>query len=493
MLPLSLLTSLSNNLASWPLLLPEGILATTLALLLVPGSFIPQRYRSWLPFITLVSLALAGFSKYRLSTRLASPTFLFNHLLILDLPGIFFSLLLIGMTVLWVLWEPPQPLPASRPASPTAGVLVLGVLLGSCLLVMAFHWLPLYLGVTLISLASALMIGSQATPLSAAAGLKYLLYSMVATALMLWGMGYWYGYTGTLAWAYPAAELRMAAWSGVIVPPVLLLCLSSLLFLLAVAPYHFWLPDVYQGARPATVAYLSTVPKLAALAALWRISQQFLPQLGPVYYTQVQQGLAGLALLTLVIGHTAALLQNNLQRILAYGAIAQGGLLIAGVAALPDSQTGLLYYSVLYAVMNLAAWWSSETLQHLAGSSSLQGLAGLGRQFPVLGVSVTIIMLALVGLPPTAGFTGKLLLLTGLWEATQHTGSLRYGALLLTSLVGTVCSLYYYLRLPYVLFAQPVTQASPPPGSVPRRATMLLGLLALLLLAAFGAGSRLLP
>lgn len=492
----TLLSSVSDNLASLPFFLPEGSLAATLVLVLLLAGFIPQYQHYWLRPLTLVGLALAGFSKYRLSVLLEAHTAfsLFNGLLILDQPGIFFSLLLLGITVPWVLWGSPQASPASRPAvEPVRGVLVLGILLGSCLLVMAFHWLILYLGLTLISLASALLLGSESMPVSTSASLKYLLYSMIATTLMLWGMGYLYGYTGTLALVHPDLALRLVALPGAVLDTVLLLCLSGILFILGATPYHFWLPNVYQGAHPTAVAYLATVPKLAALAALWRLCQQFLPQLGAVYHAQVQQGLAGLALLTLIIGHTAALLQNNLQRLFAYGAIAQGGLLIAGVVALPGSQAGLMYYSGLYTVMTLAAWLSIEVLQYLTRGTSLQDCVGLGRQFPGLGVSVTVIMMALIGLPPTAGFTGKFLLLAGLWEASRHTGSPIYLALLVAGFVGTIFSLYYYLRLPYILFSQAGTRPSTKPETLHWGASMVLGLLAMLLLVAFGMGSRWLP
>jgi NADH-quinone oxidoreductase subunit N len=159
-------------------------------------------------------------------------------------------------------------------------VLILGILLGSCLLIMAFHWLTIYLGLALISLASAPLIGSQTTPSSAEASLKYLLYSMATTAVMLWGMSYLYGFTGTLALNPPGLELALRGVPGYAVLGVLLLCSSGILFVLAAAPYHLWVPDVYQGAPAAAVAYLSTVPRLATVAVLLRFFHQFLPQLG---------------------------------------------------------------------------------------------------------------------------------------------------------------------------------------------------------------------
>lgn len=479
--------SVLDNLASLPLLLPEGLLASTLVVVLGLAMLLPRYQRYWLRPVAFVGLGLAGYSKYWLSSQLGRGTALplFNQLLVLDPLAVFFCLLLFSLTWPLLLLVPPQ---AQHDADPAAGpvyaVLVLGALMGSCLLVMAFHWLTIYLGLSLVSLASALLIGSYTTPLSTAASLKYLLYSMATTAVMLWGMGYLYGLTGTLALAHPDLPLRLQALPGAVVLTMLLLCLSSILFVLAAAPYHGWVPDVYQAAPATVVAYVATVPKLAAAGVLLRLCQQFLPHLGPILQAQAQQGLAILALLSLIVGNAAALLQNNLQRLLAYGSIAQGGLLMAGIVAMPSSQAGLLYYSVLYGVMSVAAWLGIQVLQHLTGSVRLQDCVGLGRQLPVLGTGITVVMLALVGLPPTAGFTGKFLLFTGLWEHAQRTSSPLGMALLVASLLSTVLSLYYYLKPPYVLFSKPPQRAPIRPRTV-QAAPVLMGLLAILLLVAF--------
>ena len=487
MLHSPIFSSILDNLASLRWLLPEGLLASTLVVVLGLAMFLPRYQHYWLRPVAFVGVALAGYSKYWLSSQLGQDTALplFNQLLILDPLAVFFGLLLLSLTGLLLLLVPP---PAQHAADPAAGpayvVLMLGALLGSCLLVMAFHWLTIYLGLSLVTLASALLIGSHTTPASTAASLKYLLYSMATTAVMLWGMGYLYGLTGTLALAHSDLPLRLQALPRAVVLTMLLLCLSSILFVLAAAPYHYWVPDVYQAAPAIVVAYVATVPKLAAAGVLLRLCQQFLPHLGPILQAQALQGLAMLALLSLIVGNAAALLQNNLQRLLAYGSIAQGGLLMAGIVAMPSSQAGLLYYSVLYGVMSVAAWLGIQALQHLTGSGHLLDCVGLGRQWPVLGTGITVVMLALVGLPPTAGFIGKFLLFTGLWAHAQCTGSPWSMALLAASLLSTVLSLYYYLKLPYVLFFKPPQQAPIKPRTV-QAAPILMALLAILLLVAF--------
>ena len=485
-----ILQSVLDNLASWPLLLPEVLVTATLVTILVLAFWLPRYKHYWLRPVAFAGTFLAWCSKYWLSNQLEIHRTLplFNQLLVLDPLAVFFCLLLLSITLFFLALNPPQ---ARSPLDVTYVVLLLGTLLGSCLLVMAFHWLTIYLSLTLLSLTSALLIGSQKTPHNVEASLKYLLYSMVMMAMMLWGMAHFYGFTGTLSLNYPGFEQCLQAMPAGIALTSLLLCLSSILFVLTAVPYHFWVADVYQGAPAAVVAYLSTVPKIATIAVLLRIFHQFLPQLRPVLQEYAHQGMAMLALLTIIVGNAAAVLQNNLQRLMAYATMAHSGLLMAGIAASTSSQLGVLYYSATYGVMNLAAWLGIKILQHLTGGVNMQDFAGLGRKFPVLGSSITLVMLSLVGLPPTAGFTSKLLVLTTLWGQMQRAGSFVFVALLIASLLSTVLSLYYYFKLPYVLFGK-ATQAPLTTPSTSRADQMVLWCFTILLLVGFFAADRLL-
>jgi NADH-quinone oxidoreductase subunit N len=490
--PTLVLQSVLDNLASWPMLLPEALVATTLVFILVLEFFFSRYQCYWLFPVAFTGIALAWCSKYWLGSQLALHRTLplFNQLLVLDLLGVFFCLLLFSITLFFLFLSAiPQ---AHLPLKTAYVVLILGILLGSCLLIMAFHWLTIYLGLTLISLASAPLIGSQTTPSSAEASLKYLLYSMATTAVMLWGMSYFYGFTGTLALNHPNLEFFLRDVPGYMVLAVLLLCLSGILFVLAATPYHLWVPDVYQGAPAAAVAYLSTVPKLATVAILLRLFHQFLPQLGAELQVYVQYGIATLALLTIIVGNAAALSQNNLQRLMANAVIAQSGLLLAGIVASTNSQLGVLYYSAIYGVMGLAAWLGINILQHLTSGVHLHDFSGLGRQFPVLSSGITLVMLSLVGLPPTAGFIGKFLVFTALWEHMQRTSSFLSAALLVASLLSTVLSMYYYLKLPYVLFCRvPQVPISIMPKVNKVEQIILWCLVTLLLVGFFAAGNLL--
>ncbi|MHA7878052.1 MAG: NADH-quinone oxidoreductase subunit N [Bacteroidota bacterium] len=486
------LKNVIDNLTSCPQLLPEILIVITLGSILVLTILLPQYQRYWLFPVVFLGTLLAWYSKYWLGNHLVlAPAIpLFNDLLVLDPLAIFFCLLFISITLFMLLLRPHQASPTvSNAYGPAYVVLILGILLSSCLLVMALHWLTLYLGLTLLSLTSALLIGNHRTPHSAAASLKYLLYSMVTTALMLWGIAHLYGFTGTLALNSTSLSLSLPPLPTYIVLASILLCLSNLLWVSATVPYHFCIPDVYQGAPAYVVAYLSTIPKLTAIAVLLRIFRQLWPQLSPMLQEHTQQGIAVLALLTITVGNTAALRQKDLRRLMAYGSIAQGGLLLAGVAVSSSSLVGVLCYGTVYGIMGFATWIAIKQLQDITGSTYLQDCAGLGRQFPILSSSITLVVLALIGLPPTVGFSGKFLLFITLWKHIQQTGSYLFLILLVASLLGTVLSLYYYLKLPYMLFCKTSGPAIAPYHRSQRDGMLLWCLAALLLVGFFTANS----
>lgn len=486
------LRSVLDNLTTWTWLLPELSIVTTVVVILVLTWLMPKYQRYWLFPATFVGVFFTACGKYWLGQRLDSQhtIALCNQLLVINPLVIFFCWLLASTTLLMLSLGTPKTRSASKETyRSTYVVLLLGILLGSCLLMMASHWLTAYLSLTLLSLASTILIGMHATPRSTEASLKYWLFSMATTAVMLWGMSYFYSIMGTLS-------LRQVNWRPDlehvprhILPGILLLCLSGIFSLLAAVPYHFWLPDVYQGAPAFTVAYLSTIPKLAALVFLFRFFHESLPQLDPIIAKYSQSGIAILSLLTIIVGNTASLMQSNLQRLVAYGSIAQGGLLMASITASTNSPLSILSYGTIYVVMNLAAWLGVRLLQQYLDTHDvpIQHCGGLGRQFPVLGSGITVVMLSLIGLPPTMGFLGKSILFAGLWEHIQCTGSFISTALLVSSGLGTTLSLYYYARIPYQLFCG-AAQECPPLVHVNHTEQVVFGcLVALLLLGFFAA------
>lgn len=489
-----ILSSIHANLESWPLLLPELWLVATIVVVLIIGWTFPQYQHYWLIPLALGGTALAWYSKYWLGSRalIAMPNaFLFNRLLILDQLAVFGCLLLLSITLCLLFLIPASPhLASERSYRLTHVVLLLGASLGSCLLTMACHWLTIYLGVTLVSLSSTLLISNYTTPKNLAASLKYLLYSMVTSNMMLWGMSYYYGFTSTLSLTCTGLATSLQQLPSHLLLVVLLLCMSSVFYMLTVVPYHFWIPDIYQASSTEIVAYLATIPKMAAFFSLLRVFDLLVPQLDTMGQAYISNSIGLLALLTIIVGNTAALAQAHGPKLLAYSHIAQGGLLMAGLATYPSSQIGLLYYTVAYSIMGLATWVGLSALQYLAGSARWKDFAGLGKKFPLLGSNITLIMLALSGVPPTANFVGKLLILTALWEYAQCMANQPlFIVLFVASLFSTIFSMYYALKLPYVLFDVP-SQSSTNLTHSHTRTHWILGILAMLLLIGFLAADH---
>jgi proton-translocating NADH-quinone oxidoreductase chain N len=290
------------------------------------------------------------------------------------------------------------------------------------------------------------------------ASIKYYIFGTVSAATMLYGLSWWFGVAGTTSLETVGRELAEAPDAVVVASTALVL--FGLGYKAALVPFHFWTPDAYDGAPLPVAAYLSVLPKLAALVALARVLPLALPGDTAGWTTAI----AVLAAATMTLGNVAALPQRNVVRLLAYSSIAQSGYLLMGVAALEASDQGLpalVYYALAYAAMNLAAFAVVLAVQRERGSVDLDAYRGLGRTHPWWTAVLILAFLSLLGLPPLAGFVGKLELFTAAIDADQ-------AWLAVVAVVNTVISLYYYLRViaPTVLDAAPaeLTRVTAPAG-----------------------------
>ena len=279
------------------------------------------------------------------------------------------------------------------------------------------------------------------------ASIKYYIFGTVSGAAMLYGLSWWFGLAGTTSLAEIGRALAGAP-DGIVIGSTALV-LFGLGYKAALVPFHFWTPDAYDGAPLPVAAYLSVLPKLAALVALARVLPLALPGDTAGWTTVV----AVLAAVTMTLGNVAALPQRNVVRLLAYSSIAQSGYLLMGVAALEASDQGLpalMFYAIAYAAMNLAAFAVVVAVQRERDSVDLAAFRGLGRDHPWWTAALVLSFLSLVGIPPLAGFVGKLELFTAAIDADQ-------AWLAAVAVVNTVISLYYYLRViaPAVLDRQP--------------------------------------
>jgi proton-translocating NADH-quinone oxidoreductase chain N len=290
-------------------------------------------------------------------------------------------------------------------------------------------------------------------PRAAEAGIKYILFGAAATALSLFGLAY------ILAGQHSSylADLTARPWSWAEAPVGIIgltLFMAGFFYKLALFPFHFWAPDVYDGASNETAAYAATVPKLGAVVILIRLAAMLKPGL------QVTTILAILGAASMTFGNLAALTQQDIKRMLGYSSVAHAGYVMVGLVA--ASASGLAaagFYSLIYVLMNLTCFWVICRLSTDGRNLQLSDLNGLYRRAPFLAFVLAVAALALVGLPPTAGFMGKLFLLSAAWNRG-------YNWLVVVAALNTAISIYYYLNLirhAYTVEAD-ADAAAPPPG-----------------------------
>jgi len=331
--------------------------------------------------------------------------------------------------------------------------LLLFSVLGMAILIAATNLVTLFLGFELLSIPLYVLCATELRrERSLESGLKYLIVGSVGSATLVYGLALIYGATGSTD--YAGIDAAITSSNGVGGDVLLLsgigLTLVGLAFKASVAPFHQWTPDVYEGAPTPVTAFMAVATKAAALGVLLRLFDSAL--IG----SQLDWApmLAALAAITIVVGNVGALGQTSLKRMLAYSGVAQAGYLLAGVIV--GSQLGAkatVFYLVVYLAMNLAAFAVVVARERVEGESDdLASFAGLGRTQPLLAWPLTIAMLALAGVPATAGFIGKVFLIDALVDGD-------YAWLAIVLVVGSMISLGYYLRVVATMWMREAPEA----------------------------------
>lgn len=349
-------------------------------------------------------------------------------------------LLLIGATLLSMLLGKIFPDKAIKIDKTEYYILLLGALLGLLLMVRAQSLLMLFMALETVSVCSYGLVFFMEGKKTTEAGVKYILFGIFSSALMLYGISLWYSIGGSLTWAQTTA-VTLPEWGSAL---VVLFIAAGLLFKTSAVPFHIWMPDVLEGAPLPVATFLTVVPKAGALAAL------LLPATTLANQSSSLAVVAVAAIGTLIIGTLAALWQTNMRRLMAYAAIAQAGFLLMPVVA--PSTDALVYYLWVYVVLNLIAFAVMAWAEGYTGSQAIEAFAGGGTASPVAGVAMLIAMAGFIGLPPTAGFAAKLLVLSAVWQQWKQQQSLLLSVLFMAGLAATVISVYFYLKVPYQLF-----------------------------------------
>jgi NADH-quinone oxidoreductase subunit N len=457
---------------------PELILCGGIVLLLILRMF-KALDRLHLGSIALIlTLAALGFSFYQWqSMPRGGAGEIFSGLLAYDGFTVFLRLFLFGFAALLIWLSMLTGIPDSEDSGDFY-CLLLGATVGMSLMASATHLLMVYIGVEMASLPSYALAGFLKGKRQASeASLKYVVYGGGASGVMLYGISLLAGKFGTaylpdLAIAYAKALHQGPSATAVGVDPYLLLGTMFILigmgFKLAAVPFHFWCPDVFEGAAAEVAAFLSVASKGAALALVGRFSLVLagLTAPGPDRYDawlHVAQylvpGLAFFAVLTTTFGNLAAYLQTNLKRLLAYSTIAQAGYMMMGLAALNrEGASAVLFYLVAYLFMNLGAFAVVAFLRNQTGSEDLSSYRGLAYRSPLMAVLMSIFLLSLLGMPPLAGFAAKFQILSALTEAGQAYSSsgqpmLGYTMYFLLGalVINTALSAVYYIKVMKVM------------------------------------------
>jgi NADH-quinone oxidoreductase subunit N len=421
----------------------------------------------------------------------------FGGALVVDGLSVLLGLLVSGASAL-VLLASVGHLERYRPYGGEFAGLLLFSAAGLTLLAGAADLLTIYVALELASLpAAALAASGRGRGAGVEAGLKYLLLSAVASAVLLYGFAFLYGATGTLRLIDPDGGPTIAAaitagtstfaFGGTAVLVGAVLAAVGFGFKLSMVPAQMWTPDVYQGAPVPVGAFLAVASKGAAFAVVLRL---FTVGLGPVE-TDWAVLFAVLAAITMTVGNLTALVQTSLKRLLGYSTIAHAGYMLMGVAAVASNSrepgdgtlgpTAVLFYLGGYAAMNLAAFFVALAVTERTGDDAIAGLAGLAKRSPALAGALAVAAIALTGLPPTVGFVGKLFL----FNAAVNTGLLW---LVVVGALNGVVSAYYYLNLVRVAYLR--EPASAERIGVPRTLGVALGVcvVAVLVLGVWPAG-----
>jgi len=409
------------------MLLPElWLLATICALFVASVSGGKRSVLSWLPWAALAGVVIAG-----LSLGVRGET-LYGAYRLDGLSQFFKLVIALGFAVVTAIAANKRD---SKDLSPDYCMLLGLSAWGLMLLASCVELITLYLALELSSYSLYALIPLRGQDRRAAeAGIKYILFGAAVTALALFGLSYvmaakhttYLAVLATSSWSLAEAPLAVVG---------MLLFLAGFFYKLALFPFHFWCPDVYQGTKNETAAYVATIPKLGAVVVLVRLAALFSPHM------EVTNLLAVFGAISMTGGNLAALVQRDVKRLLGYSSVAHAGYIMLGLAA--GSAAGLAaasFYSLAYILMNLACFYVVCAVSKDGENPTLDDLDGLYHRAPALAMILAVAAFALVGLPPTVGFTGKLFLLTAAWDQGYHW-------LVVVAVLNTAISIYYYLGL----------------------------------------------
>jgi NADH-quinone oxidoreductase subunit N len=372
-----------------------------------------------------------------------------NNMMKVDNYSLAFTALMIVITLLWFIVSPG--FFKDETSKSDHFTLILFALTGGVLMTSFNNMLMLFLGIEILSISMYILAGSNKKNLASnEAALKYFLMGSFATGFLLFGIALIYGATASfdievignqIAAGNPTSSWML--YTGI------LLMLIAMSFKVSAAPFHFWAPDVYQGAPTVITAFMSTVVKTAAIAAFFRLFMHSFAGMSEAWHTTLMI-ISGASIL---VGNITAVYQTNVKRMLAYSSIAHAGYMLMAIVAMnAEASSALLFYTVAYSFSSIASFTILLLVSNSTGSDSIESFYGLGKRNPFLGVMAVIAMLSLAGIPPTAGFFAKYYIFVSAME-NHLTG------LVLIAVLGSLIGVYYYFRVIIAMFRDGSSEA----------------------------------
>jgi len=424
---------------------PElSLLCFALAVILV-DLFVKQK--KVLPVIAVVGALVAAVFTI---IMFGSPTSeAFYKMITVDQFGMFFKLLILAAVILVILASNKYVLNFANFQGEYYAILMLSAI-GLMLLVSSINFISIFVSLELSSISLYALVSFLKNKSSSEAGLKYLILGAVASAILLYGMAFIFGLTGNTCLTCIAEYTKDMPVANLVASPVLLIGLVLIIagfgFKIASFPFQMWVPDVYEGAPTTITAYLSVASKAAGFAVVARI---LMTAFGMPVWLHTDWGviIAVLAALTMTVGNIVAIWQTNVKRLLGYSSIAQAGYLMVGLAAMgmaakPDAVTssGLLFFLLSYTLTNLGAFIAIIAISNKINSDNIDDYAGMAKRSPLLAVALTLCLVSLTGLPPTAGLIAKIYIFTG----AVNQGLLW---LVIIAVINSVISAFYYFKV----------------------------------------------
>ena len=418
--------------------LPELFLLSAISIILLFDLFASERLKSLTYYLTQLALIITGWLAFDLIGESAT---IFSGTFVLDTMGSTFKVFIMGFAIIALVYTRHY-LKAHELLRNEYFILALMSILGMMVMVSGHSLLTLYMGLEIMSLSLyALIASARDRAVAIEAALKYFVLGAIASGLLLYGMSMIYGITGSLDIAQISNFARastLASQQTLILNFGLVFLVIGVAFKLGAVPFHMWVPDVYQGSPTSVTMFLSTVPKIAAIALLIRLLIDGLGDLQH-YWSDL---LMIIAVLSIALGSLVALMQSNIKRMLAYSTISHIGFVLLGfVTGVVEGYGAAVFYVLVYILMSLAAFGSIIVLNKNGfEADQISDYQGLSKHSPWFALIILVVMLSMAGVPPFIGFYSKLFIL-------QQVIAEGYVILAVIAVVFAVISAYYYLQI----------------------------------------------